>query len=135
MSSGDIGPPRVLGRLETIAPVQVVRGNVDRETDAGPRPLFLQLQTPVGRIGVTHGHLPDASAYDTASLIRHFQPFDPAIIVFGHTHVPTLERRAGVVLLNPGAAGRARLGRGPSVGLITLDGVGQDPCFEIKELN
>jgi uncharacterized protein len=44
----------------------------------------------------------------------------PQVYIFGHTHVALCERVAGVLFLNPGAAGRPRFGGGLSVALLTV---------------
>jgi putative phosphoesterase len=133
LHAGDIGNDSILIELETIAPVQAVSGNVDGMPIPG-RPLYRQLETPAGRIAMTHGHLHAAPAGDRTALVRHFRPFAPQIIIFGHTHLATLDEVDGVTLFNPGSAGRARLGRAPSLGLITAV-EGEKPIFEHRYLD
>jgi hypothetical protein len=121
LHAGDVGDDALLIELAAIAPLQAVSGNVD-----GPptpdRPASRKLSTFVGRIAVTHGHLHDASAFKPESLIEFFADFKPQIVVYGHTHLPTLTEMKDTQLFNPGAAGNARIaGRPPTVGLITLD--------------
>jgi putative phosphoesterase len=121
LHAGDVGEGALLEELATLAPVKAVSGNVDgpSETD---RPPSRQLTTRVGRIAVTHGHLAAASAFKPETMVAYFRPFNPQIIVYGHTHLPTLTELKDVKLFNPGAAGKIRVdGRPPSVGLITLD--------------
>jgi uncharacterized protein len=130
LHAGDIGMGEVLAELETIAPVCAVSGNVDGLPDARLRPLFRQLETPAGRIAMTHGHLSLAPSNDPARLVRHFAPFRPDIIVYGHSHIAYLGQCEGVTLFNPGAAGHAGFGRQPSVGLITVDAPGVPPRLE-----
>ena len=130
LHAGDIGLMEVIEELATIAPVSAVSGNVDGVPEAATRPLFRQLETPAGRIAMTHGHLSLAPAADPARLVRHFAAFHPDIIVYGHTHVPRLGQCEGVTLFNPGAAGRAGVGHPPSVGLITVQAPGERPRLE-----
>ena len=119
---GDVENDEILIELETIAPVRAVSGNVDFPPDPQRRPLEQRLETPAGRIGMVHGHLPAASAFDPSTLVAHFHDFDPDTIIHGHTHVPFLGNCEGVRLFNPGSAGRPSGGRPPTVGLITADG-------------
>lgn len=117
---GDVGGDEILDRLEAIAPVQAVSGNVDgRPTDR--RPERREIETPVGRIGVTHGHLPAAPSTDRARLVAAFTAFAPRVVIYGHSHIPKLEWIGRVHVFNPGAAGRARFRQKPCVGLISGD--------------
>lgn len=121
LHAGDVGNDDLLVELAAIAPVRAVSGNVDG-MPTNERPLARRLSTFVGKIAMTHGHLPDSSAYDPGTLIETFRDFEPMFIIFGHTHLPTIVERDGVTLFNPGTAGRATVGgRGPTVGMITLD--------------
>lgn len=129
LHAGDVGNDDVLTALETIAPLRAVSGNVDGVPTA-QRPLYQQIETPAGRIAVTHGHLRAAPSGDRQLLAYHFRDFRPSIIIFGHSHIPTLDEQEGVVLFNPGSAGRGRFGQGPSVGLITVVHEGVPPRFE-----
>lgn len=119
LHAGDIGSEDVLDALEIIAPVSAVAGNVDHIPPPHNSPMIRELETPAGRIGMTHGHLPSAPSSNHAKLVRHFSKFKPAIIVFGHSHIPCLEKLGEVILFNPGSASLSRWGKGNSVGLIT----------------
>lgn len=129
LHAGDIGREDLLTELEAIAPVLAVSGNVDGAPARG-RPLSQQFESPAGRIAMTHGHLPVASSGNKQTLVTHFYAFHPNIIIFGHSHIPFLEEYEGVTLFNPGSAGHARWGKGPTVGLITVVQPGAAPCFE-----
>lgn len=126
--AGDVGRADVLVELAQLADVRAVSGNVDAFD--GPRRTILELTTPIGRIGVTHGHAGRASAFDYGSLVGFFREFAPEIIIFGHTHEPVLTSRAHVTLFNPGSASRPRSGTSPTVGLISARGGGEAPLFE-----
>ena len=132
LHAGDVGGEEVLIALDAIAPVKAVTGNVD--VASSRLPLFQQLETPAGRIGMTHGHLGHCSSLEPELMIRHFAAFDPAIIIFGHSHIPLLRREGERWLLNPGSAGRARFGRGPSVGLIRVAEPGAPPELQLLPL-
>jgi hypothetical protein len=121
--------------LGMLAPVQAVLGNVDGASEA-TRPFDLRLTTPAGKIAVTHGHRPVASAYHLETMLAYFAEFRPDIIVYGHTHIAAITRLGGVTFFNPGAAGRHQIGgRAPSVGLITLEPGQAQPRLEIVLLN
>lgn len=121
LHAGDIGSDDVLTALEALAPVSAVRGNVDGFTLLGHYPLTRELETPAGRIALTHGHLPNAPSTNPTKMIAHFAKFQPEIIVFGHSHIPCHEEIAGVTLFNPGSASQSRWGRSNTVGMITVE--------------
>src|SRR5580704_7955467 len=55
-----------------------------------------------------------------------------AAVVFGHSHQPLIERRNGVLFLNPGSAGPRRFSLPIAVARITVSGLEMRP--EIVEL-
>jgi len=97
--AGDIGKPEILHALRGVAPVCAVRGNMDSGGWARELP-----ETEIVEIGkillyVLH------DAYDL--------DLDPAgagfsAVITGHTHKPLIQRRDGVLFLNPGSAGPFR---------------------------
>src|SRR5262245_36702942 len=89
LHAGDFGNERILAELEAIAPVAAVAGNVDGVPQAR-WPSRRELETPAGRIAMTHGHLPSAPSTDLELMARSFSKFRPDIIVFGHSHIPYL---------------------------------------------
>lgn len=128
LHAGDVGRDDLLIELEALAPTLAVSGNMDGAPDERTRPLVRQIETPVGKIAMTHGHLATAPSNNPARMASRFAEFGPDIIIFGHSHAPHLSRVGTVWVFNPGTAGQARFGKGPSVGLITA---GEDgPRFE-----
>lgn len=109
--AGDVGTGDILEQLERIAPVTVVRGNVDVDE----LPLTASLELGGRKIFVIH--------------IREEMQFDPrtagfSAVIFGHTHRALVEERDGVLYLNPGAAGPRRFDVKPSVAILTADAKG-----------
>jgi putative phosphoesterase len=97
--AGDIGAPEVLAELARLAPVYAVRGNTDRGGWAADLPLTRVVEVGGLQLFVLH----ELFCLD----------LDPAAaglaaVIFGHTHEPHLERRNGVLFLNPGSAGPRR---------------------------
>jgi uncharacterized protein len=95
--AGDVGPRSLLQSLESIAPVVAVRGNVDNE---------LACLAPTELISV-NGQL----IYVLHDLIQ--LDLDPvtagiAMVVSGHSHQPKIDRRRGVLYVNPGSIGPRR---------------------------
>jgi uncharacterized protein len=95
--AGDVGPRSLLIRLEMIAPVVAVRGNVDSELACLPPTELISVNNQL--IYVLH----DLSLLD----------LDPAVVgiamvVSGHSHQPKINRRRGVLYVNPGSIGPRR---------------------------
>ena len=129
LHAGDVGGDDLLIELKALAHVLAISGNVD-DTPTLLRPASRRLETPAGKIGMTHGHLNAAPTHNLERMRLSFGDFAPSIVIFGHSHIPHLETVAGVTLFNPGSAGAPRFGRGPSVGLISVAAPGASPLFE-----
>jgi uncharacterized protein len=97
--AGDVGKPDVIDELRTIAPTFVVRGNVDTGSWASALPMTALVEVGDLRFYVLH----DISQLDLDPAAAGF-----AAVVFGHSHVPSIETRQGVLFLNPGSAGPRR---------------------------
>jgi putative phosphoesterase len=97
--AGDVGSPEVLTRLRDIAPTVAVRGNVDHGAWAAKLPMTRIVEFEGFTIYVRH-------IVDDIDIV----PADEGVsaVVSGHSHKPSIERRDGVLYLNPGAAGPRR---------------------------
>lgn len=96
--AGDVGSADVLDALARIAPVTAVRGNNDHGAWAERLPGRARLTIAQARILVVH------DVHELAG-----EPLDGVdVVVAGHSHRPLLERRDGVLHLNPGSAGPRR---------------------------
>ena len=97
--AGDIGARDVLTELEGIAPVVAVRGNNDRGAWAARLPHARDVELGGARVHVLH---------DLHELTRDPPRAGWAAVIAGHSHKPSVERRDGVLYLNPGSAGPRR---------------------------
>ena len=97
--AGDVGDPDILETLETIAPVHVVRGNVDREPWTQRFPMTDLIEAGSCSIYVVH----DLYTMDIDSSAANVD-----MVIFGHSHQPSIEQKHGIWLLNPGSAGPRR---------------------------
>ena len=99
LHAGDIGKPEVIQKLELLAPVTAIRGNVDRGdwADAWPETERFELQAQ--RFYMLH-NLRDLD-FDPGS-----QGID--VVISGHSHKPHQYRKDGVLYLNPGSIGPRR---------------------------
>jgi uncharacterized protein len=110
--AGDIGDATILETLATLAPVTAVRGNNDRGAWADALQEWEVLSIGEVRIGVVH---------DRADLAR-FHRNDVQAVISGHSHVPRIEERDGMLFVNPGSAGPRRFSLPVSVGEIVVEG-------------
>ena len=112
--AGDVGSPEILEELSAIAPLTVVRGNVDKGAWALKLPETEDLEVGGVSIYVLH---------DLAQLDLKPRSAGFAAVASGHSHVPKQETRDGVLYFNPGSAGPRRFKLPVSVGrLIVEDG-------------
>ncbi|MCM5682816.1 metallophosphatase family protein [Schlegelella sp. S2-27] len=114
--SGDIGTGGILERLAELAPVTAIRGNNDEGLSA-------------------FEHLPDTCCVDLAGTRLYVLhdlaqlAIDPAVqgvqlVVSGHSHKPRIDRRNGVLYVNPGSAGPRRFALPVAVAIVTADARG-----------
>ena len=109
--AGDVGKPEILDALRSLAPVVAIRGNVDHGEWAQSLP-----KTQIAELG-------DVLMYVLHDL--HELDLDPAAagfnaVISGHSHIPTIEQRNGVLYLNPGSAGPRRFSNPVSLAQITV---------------
>lgn len=97
--AGDIGKPEILERLQTIAPVIAVSGNIDTGGWASKLPKTAVAEAGAARIYVIH----DIHELDLDPAAAGFQ-----IVISGHSHQPSQVEVGGVTYLNPGSAGPRR---------------------------
>jgi putative phosphoesterase len=98
LHAGDVGGPDVLARLQAVAPVIAVRGNVDHGAWADGLAAIESVSVHGGMICLLH----NIAARETDSRGR----FDA--VVFGHSHHPCNKTRDGVLYFNPASAGPRR---------------------------
>ena len=122
--AGDIGGPEVIARLEAIAPVTAIRGNIDRGDWAAAYPDD-EVVTVEGRyLYILHDR--NALSLDPAAA-----GFD--VVVSGHSHKPKIETAGGVLYLNPGSAGPRRFTLPIALALLRVTAEGVDA--EIREIS
>ncbi len=97
--AGDVGDPAVLVKLRTIAPVIVVRGNIDKGDWADRLPGYELVRREGASIYVIH----DVSRLEVDPVAAGLQA-----VISGHTHKPAARVQDGVLYLNPGSAGPRR---------------------------
>lgn len=113
LHAGDIGAPEIVPRLERIAPVTAVRGNVDAGDWARGYPEEVSLCLSGHSIHMLHDV--NTITFDPAARGIH-------VVVCGHSHRPQVERAGGVLYLNPGSAGRRRFRLPITLAIVTIAG-------------
>ena len=110
--AGDVGDPVILDKLEEIAPVTPVRGNVDHGAWAKKIPATNVLE--IGEISIYVLH--SIQELDLKPEAAKF-----AAVIYGHSHVPKQEWENGVLYFNPGSAGPRRFKLPITVGRLTIE--------------
>jgi uncharacterized protein len=113
LHAGDIGSDEILVSLERIGPVVAVRGNNDKTGLAGKLP-----ETAT----VLVGHSSIFLIHDIKQI--GMEGNGHQVLVFGHSHKPSVEYRDDVLFLNPGSAGRRRFKLPISVALLEITAQG-----------
>ena len=112
LHAGDVGDPKILEKLEQIAPVTAVRGNVDRDAWAKVIPATNVLEAGDVTIYMLH-KLEDLDLNPKAAGF--------AAVIYGHSHIPKQEVKNGVLYFNPGSAGPRRFRLPISVGILKIE--------------
>jgi putative phosphoesterase len=107
----------VIERLEEIAPVIAVSGNVDKGKSSR-FPFETVIELAGCRVAVRH------IVYEGGMLRKDAREFldreQPTICIFGHTHQPKIDWMGKMLLLNPGSAGPRRFTLPRSLGMLSI---------------
>ncbi len=118
--AGDIGSISIIEGLKKIAPVHAVSGNMDRGSLAKRFPKTKLVDLNGFWIYMIHELFlidvdPDAAGINC--------------VIFGHTHTPHIEKKEGILFINPGSAGVPRLGQRPTVMVCHINGKDMRPIL------
>jgi putative phosphoesterase len=113
LHAGDVGNQGILDRLEQVAPVLAVRGNMDH--------------------GIWSQSLPESKVLDVGGLTVYMLhdlsriKIDPkaegfGVVISGHTHQPLMKQVRGVLFLNPGTAGVKSPGKPLTLARVVVSG-------------
>jgi len=111
--AGDVGDPAILDALAAIAPVTAIRGNVDTEAWAAQLPETTR---------VTVGSITIYVLHDLAALDLKPHAHGIRVVVYGHSHKPSVTERHGVLYVNPGSAGPRRFRLPIAAAELLIDG-------------
>lgn len=109
--AGDLTTPQVLESLRQANKFTAVRGNSDTHDELRSLPHSEVVQLGGVFIYVIHDLMdldidPRAAGFD--------------VVVYGHSHVPRIQERQGVLYLNPGSPTFPRMGTSPAVALLRI---------------
>jgi len=110
--AGDIGDPGILASLSALAPLSVVRGNIDTDAWASGLPTTATLEVDGILVFVVH----DVADLDPAAAMGC------RVVVSGHSHRPGIRDCDGVLFVNPSSAGRRRFSLPVSIGRLRITG-------------
>jgi len=123
LHAGDVGDPTILDALRQIAPITAIRGNIDTAGPCAALPATEAIELGNCLIYMLHS-LDDLDLDPTAASI--------GLVVYGHSHQPSITTRKDVLYLNPGSIGPRRFKLPISYALLRIED-GQ-PSAEIIEL-
>ncbi len=113
LHAGDIGSQVIITELQQIAPVIAIRGNIDNGAWAEDYPHTDTIEIGSQTLYLLHN--------------LHVLTFNPqtagvTVVISGHSHKPTIERKEGVFYLNPGSAGPRRFKLPIALAKLTIQG-------------
>lgn len=112
LHAGDVGNPSILARLQEIAPVSAIRGNIDRTGPCAALPATDLVELGGKLIYLVHAIAdldlkPEAASIDA--------------VISGHSHKPLIETRNEVLFLNPGSVGPRRFSLPITLAMLTIE--------------
>jgi hypothetical protein len=129
LHAGDVSTVAALDTLRALGPpLEAVHGNADEPALQATLPGERVVEVAGARIGMRHD--PGPAAGREERLARRFQGCDA--VVFGHTHLPVVERYGHLWLLNPGSPTERR--RGPHRAMLVLEIAAGEVRPELVEL-
>src|SRR5262245_36997036 len=112
--AGDVGAAAVLERLAEVAPVAAIRGNNDRGPWADALPETRVVEVGDALLYVVH----DVGELELDPVAAGFH-----VVVSGHSHRPRVERRGGVLFVNPGSIGPRRFSLPIALAQLRVSGI------------
>jgi len=126
LHAGDFTSAAFLGELASLGPpVTAVYGNMDEPALKETLPRERVVEVAGARIGMVH--IAGRRAGRDARLAARFAGCDA--VVYGHTHVPQVERAGEVWILNPGSPTERRTSPGHSMLVLHIERGDLEPEF------
>jgi putative phosphoesterase len=108
LHAGDIGDLAVLQELAAIAPLHVVRGNIDGHAPDLPDVLTLDVERAPAPLRILLVHIGVSGVRLRPEVARLARSERAPLVVCGHSHVPFLGDDRGLTIFNPGSVGPRR---------------------------
>jgi uncharacterized protein len=121
LHAGDVGDAGILEALRGIAPVTAIRGNIDLHGGCAALPATEMVELGGRTFYLVHA-IEDLDISPAAAGVEG--------VVFGHSHKASVERRGGVLYLNPGSAGPRRFQLPVTLALVTVSEAGVEARVE-----
>ncbi|MCW3035994.1 MAG: yfcE: phosphodiesterase, family [Actinobacteria bacterium] len=118
LHAGDVSVRAALDDLAALAPVHAVAGNIDDAALQAALPVQLRLDIGGVTVGMVHDSGPSKGRRER--MRRRFP--GARVVVYGHSHMPVVEDRDGLMLLNPGSACDPRQAKVPTVAILEIAG-------------
>jgi putative phosphoesterase len=118
LHAGDVSVRAALDDLAALAPVHAVAGNIDDASLQAVLPVQLRLDIDGVTVGMVHDSGPSKGRRER--MRRRFP--GARVVVYGHSHMPVVEDRDGLMLLNPGSACDPRRAKVPTVAILEIAG-------------
>jgi putative phosphoesterase len=99
LHAGDVGEISILEALRSVAPTTAIRGNVDKRGAVAELPATEALELAGHAIYLVHA----LGDLDIEPAEAGF-----SVVIYGHSHQPSIAFENGVLLLNPGSCGPRR---------------------------
>jgi len=100
LHAGDLTQLSVVDELEQLAPVVAVCGNMDQSEVRERLPKMNSVKVYKWKIGVIHDPRIFMGMKRMKTIAREN---DFSVLVFGHTHRPSLKQEEGIIFINPGS--------------------------------
>lgn len=113
--AGDVTCAEVIEQLAEIAPVLAVRGNNDRSQFGKELPEVLELTIGERLLRVVHG-----DGGRSARVVASELSAGCDVVIYGHSHIPKIERVGEAILINPGSPSDRRWHPHFGVGFLTI---------------
>ena len=126
LHAGDLVALSLLEELERLAPVAAVRGNMDEIALRERLPAKQIAEIGGAKIGLVHDPGPSLGR-----IARLEQAFPGCVaVIYGHTHVPEIQRLGHRLILNPGSPTAPRSTLGATMLELTISSGGAiEPVF------
>jgi uncharacterized protein len=125
LHAGDVVSADALALLAALAPVEAVAGNMDQPALQATLPQQRIVEVEGVRIGMLHDAGPRTGREER---LRSAFP-SCSVIVYGHTHVPQLERYGGVWIVNPGSPTERRSAPARSMAVLRVSKGAVEPTL------